>query len=101
VQPHIYGHGHSLLQPINHPSGLLTNSMQCRGFMLFLLTCLTLVWNFVAVLIAVIVVKFTKGAAAAWFFAALYVIVGVPGAWFTWCALWPTPASCHSHADSM
>lgn len=52
------------------------------GFMLFLLTCLGLTWNFVAVIIAVIVTDSTS--VAAWFFAALYFVIGVPGAWFTW-----------------
>lgn len=52
--------------------------------MLFLLTVLALTWNFVAVLMAVITVRFEHGATAAWFFAALYFVIGVPGAWFTW-----------------
>ena len=53
--------------------------------MLFLLTCIALTWNLAACIIAVIVTDATT--VAAWFFAVIYFVLGIPGAWFTWCAL--------------
>lgn len=57
----------------------------CRGFFVFLGTILALVWNFAAVLIGTILSS--EVSVASCFFAALYMVIGVPGAWYTWCAL--------------
>lgn len=56
----------------------------CRGFMVFLLTLLALMYNFAAVLIGTILSS--EISVASCFFAALYMVIGVPGAWYTWCA---------------
>ena len=57
--------------------------------MLFMITCVALIWNFTACLLAVLLIKFKGNIAAAWFLALLYMVIGIPGAWFSWCALRP------------
>lgn len=51
--------------------------------MVLLMTVAALVWNFVAVLIGVFTAKPVSVSSA--FFAVLYVVIGIPGAWYTWC----------------
>ena len=50
-----------------------------------MLTVLALTWNFVACVIGVFIVNDIE--VNAWFFAAIYFVIGIPGAWFTWCAV--------------
>lgn len=52
--------------------------------MVFLFTTITLIYNFVCALMAVFVADVTGDTTAAWFFAALYAVLGIPGAWFLW-----------------
>ena len=62
----------------------MQKQLSCRGFFIFLLTCLSLLWNMVAVIIACIIGP-VSNIAAAIILAIIYFIVGVPGAWVTWC----------------
>ena len=50
-----------------------------------MLTVLALTWNFVACVIGVFIVNDIE--VNAWLFAAIYFVIGIPGAWFTWCAV--------------
>ena len=63
---------------------LVQKQLFCRGFFIFLLTCLSLLWNMVAVIIACIIGP-VRNIAATIILAIIYFIVGVPGAWVTWC----------------
>lgn len=51
--------------------------------MVFLLTLVALTWNFVAVLIGTFLSKDVSVASV--FFATLIMVIGIPGAWYTWC----------------
>lgn len=53
--------------------------------MVFLFTAITLIYNFVCALMAVFVGEIDGNSTAAWFFAAIYAVLGIPGAWFLWC----------------
>jgi hypothetical protein len=55
----------------------------CIGRMVFLLTLLALTWNFAAVLVGTILSS--EVTVASCFFATLYMVIGIPGAWYTWC----------------
>lgn len=61
-----------------------------------MLTALALTWNFVACVIGVFIVNEIK--VAAWFFAAIYFVIGIPGAWFTWCAVHGISIACQKAA---
>jgi SCAMP family len=56
----------------------------CRGFFIFLLTCVALAYNLIAVIIAVCAVKGFTGTASAIILAVIYFLVGIPGAWVLW-----------------
>ena len=58
--------------------------------MLFVVSSVALVWNFTVCLLAVLLIKFEGDIAATWFLALLYMVIGIPGAWFTWCGPLPT-----------
>ena len=70
---------HAVVFPADDP-------LLCRGFMVFLFTCISLTYNFVCSLIGVTVGNVSGNVTAAVFFAAIYAILGIPGAWYLWCA---------------
>lgn len=63
--------------------------------MLYFFTAVTLAYNFVCTLMAVFVADTTGNTTAAGFFAAIYAVLGIPGAWLLWCAPDPPPLSSH------
>ena len=66
--------------------------------MLYFFTAITLAYNFVCTLMAVFVADTSGNTTAAGFFAAIYAVLGIPGAWLLWCASDPPPLVSSSSA---